>query len=68
MVVNSAEAKVELAKIVGYFEDLEDNLPPSDDIKPLLADRSLTGRLTYMKASLRRHMKSVSLAMQEICK
>lgn len=65
-VLNSATAKEEFSRILNYFKDLEDNLPPPEDLAPLLRDGSLTGRFKYMKASLARKLKSVSHTMETI--
>lgn len=65
-VLNSSSTPDELGRIVKYFQDLEDSLPPAADLVPLLEDKTLQGRSKFMKASLSRRLKSVTTTIQNI--
>lgn len=65
-VMNSESSKEELVRIVTYFQDLEASLPPPQELSGLLEDRSLAGRSKYIKASIFRRLKSVTMTMQSI--
>jgi hypothetical protein len=47
-VMNSMAANKELGRIVTYFTELEELLPPPDDLNPFLVDGPLSGWTQYM--------------------
>jgi hypothetical protein len=65
-VVNSADAQVEIARIVSYFQDLETWMGSPDEPGLPVEGCSLKQRAQFMKHTILRKLKSISMRMENI--
>eukprot|EP00443_Scrippsiella_acuminata_P048512 CAMPEP_0115169682 /NCGR_PEP_ID=MMETSP0270-20121206/1395_1 /TAXON_ID=71861 /ORGANISM="Scrippsiella trochoidea, Strain CCMP3099" /LENGTH=1107 /DNA_ID=CAMNT_0002582389 /DNA_START=100 /DNA_END=3423 /DNA_ORIENTATION=- len=67
-VIDTAQAKEQIARIVDYFQNLEASLVPAEELSKLLENGGLKNRATFMRKTLQRRLKSVTTMMESIAK
>jgi hypothetical protein len=67
-VIDTQQAKEQIAVIVDYFRNLEVSLPPMQELSTFLEGGGLKNRATYMRRTLQRRLKSVTTMMESIAK
>lgn len=65
-VIDTEQAKVQIAQIMDYFRGLEATLRPDEDLAPLLEGGGLKGRAIFIKRNLQRSLRSVTTMLENI--
>lgn len=67
-VIDTDQAKEQIARIVEYFQNLEASLAPPAELSKFLEGGTLSNRANYLRKTLQRRLKSVTTMMESIAK
>jgi len=65
-VIDTADAKAQISRIVEYFKGLEASLPPDEELAPLLAGGGLKNRSLFLRKTFQRRLRSVTTMLENI--